>query len=134
LKKECSVHEDIPAEANRLSRDVIGAALAVHRQLGPGFLESIYSQALRIELEARGVPFESEKAIAVVYRGMPIRGQRVDLVVSGQVVVEVKAVTAIDPVHVAQVVSYLKTTRLRVGLLVNFHERLLKDGIRRIVL
>ena len=80
------------------------------------------------------MPFESEKAIDVLYRGMPIRGQRIDLIVGELVVVEVKAVASIEPVHVAQLMSYLKTTGLRVGLLVNFHERLLKDGIRRIVL
>jgi len=106
----------------------------VHRQLGPGFLESIYSKALCIELDARGLPFEREKPIEVVYRGVPIRGQRIDLIIGGQVVVEVKAVAAIEPIHVAQVVSYLRTTGLRIGLLINFHERLLKDGIRRVVL
>ena len=121
-------------DVNCLAAATIGAALAVHRQVGPGFLESIYSQALRIELEARGLPFESEKAIDVLYRGMPIRGQRIDLIVGELVVVEVKAVAAIEPVHVAQLISYLKTTGLRVGLLVNFHERLLKNGIRRIAL
>ena len=108
--------------------------MAVHRELGPGFLESIYAQALRIELEARRLRFEWEKPIDVLYRNVRIRGQRVDLVVEGRVVVEVKAVGAIEPVLVAQVVSYLKTAGLRLGLLINFHERLLKDGIRRVVL
>ena len=125
--------ESVPDELNRVTERVIGAAMAVHRELGPGFLESIYAQALRIELEARGLRFEWEKPIDVLYRDTRIHGQRVDLVVEGRVLVEIKAVSAIEPVHVAQVVSYLKTTRLRVGLLINFHERLLKDGIRRIV-
>jgi GxxExxY protein len=128
------VPESVPDELNRVSERIIGAAIAVHRELGPGFLESIYEQAMRLELEARGLRFECEKAIAVLYRGTPIPGQRIDLLVGGCVIVEVKAVSAIEPVHVAQVVSYLKTTGLRLGLLINFHERLLKDGIRRIVL
>jgi GxxExxY protein len=131
--KEGSVHEPVPEDMNTVAVATIGAALAVHRQLGPGFLESIYSTALCIELSARGLPFEKEKAIEVLYRGVSIRGQRVDLVVAEQVLVEVKAVSAIEPIHVAQVVSYLRTTGLRIGLLINFHERLLKDGIRRIV-
>ena len=128
------MHEPVPDDINVVAIATIGAALAVHRQLGPGFLESIYSKALCIELDARGLPFEREKPIQVVYRGVPIRGQRIDLIIGGQVVVEVKAVAAIEPIHVAQVVSYLRTTGLRIGLLINFHERLLKDGIRRVVL
>ena len=128
------MHEPVPDDINVFAVATIGAALAVHRQLGPGFLESIYSKALCIELDARGLPFEREKPIEVVYRGVPIRGQRIDLIIGGQVVVEVKAVAAIEPIHVAQVVSYLRTTGLRIGLLINFHERLLKDGIRRVVL
>jgi GxxExxY protein len=128
------MHEAIPDDVNVVAVATIGAALAVHRQLGPGFLESIYSKALCIELAARGLPFEKEQSIEVIYRGVPIRGQRIDLIVGGQVVVEVKAVSAIEPIHVAQLVSYLRTTELRLGLLINFHERLLKDGIRRIVL
>ena len=127
------MHEPVPDDINVVAIATIGAALAVHRRLGPGFLESIYSKALCIELDARGLPFEREKPIEVVYRGVPIRGQRIDLIIGGRVVVEVKAVAAIEPIHVAQVVSYLRTTGLRIGLLINFHERLLKDGIRRVV-
>lgn len=127
------MYEEIPDETNAVSKSVIGAALAVHEELGPGFLETIYSQALCIELAARGLPFEREAPIAVLYRGNPIGGQRVDLIVSRCIVVEVKAVAAIEPIHVAQVISYLKTTGLRLALLLNFHERLLRDGIRRVV-
>ncbi len=128
------LREPVPVELNRITERIIGAALAVHCELGPGFLESIYAQALRIELTATGLAFEWEKPVDVLYRGARIRGQRVDLVVESQIVVEVKAVSAIEPIHVAQVVSYLKTTGLRIALLINFHERLLKDGIRRVVL
>jgi GxxExxY protein len=127
------VYQPVPAEADRVANATIGAALAVHRELGPGFLESIYAHALRLELEARGLRFESEKPVGVPYRGAVIPGQRIDLLVQGCVIVEVKAVGAIEPVHVAQVISYLKTTGLRLGLLLNFHERLLRDGIRRVV-
>ena len=123
----------IPGETEEIVRGVIGCALAVHKELGPGFVERIYREAMRLELEARGLHFETEKPIAVLYRGCPIGGQRVDLVVGEAVVVELKAVAAIEPVHVAQVLSYLKTLSLRVGLVINFHEMLLRNGIRRIV-
>lgn len=123
----------IPLETEAIARAVIGCALAVHKELGPGFIERVYREAMRLELEARKLPFEAERPIVVLYRGCPIGGQRVDLVVGGAVVVELKAVGAIEPVHVAQVLSYLKTLSLRVGLVINFHEMLLRDGIRRIV-
>jgi GxxExxY protein len=128
------MHPDVPPELTRLSEQVIGAAIAVHRELGPGFLESIYDKALRLELDARGIPFECEVPVAVMYRGVAIPGQRVDFVVDGRLIVEIKAVVAVEPIHVAQVLSYLKTTKLRLGLLVNFHERLLAHGVRRVVL
>jgi len=128
-----TVREAVSAETDILVRRVIGCALAVHRELGPGFLESIYRKAMCIELEAREIPFEVEKPILVAYRGRVIPGQRVDLLVGGEVVVELKAVSAIEPGHVAQVLSYLKTTGLRLGLVINFRETLLKHGIRRIV-
>ena len=128
------MYEPVPEDVNELAHAVLGGASAVHRELGPGFLESIYSRALRLELNAVGIPFECEKSVAVVYRGVPIPGQRIDFLVGGKLIVEVKAVAAIEPIHVAQLLSYLKTTKLRLGLLINFHERLLAHGIRRIVL
>ncbi len=124
----------LPRRVEQVLHETIGCAIAVHRELGPGYLERIYRQAMLIELDARGIPFEAEKAILVSYRGYQIPGQRVDLVVAGVVLVELKAVTAIEPAHIAQVLSYLKTTGLRAGLLINFHERLLRDGLRRLVL
>jgi GxxExxY protein len=124
----------ISGELTDLTERVIGSAIAVHRELGPGFLESIYSRALRLELEACGIAFEFEKPVVVMYRGVAIPGQRVDFVVDGRLIVEVKAVAAIEPIHVAQVLSYLKTTHLRLGLLFNFRERLLAHGIRRVAL
>ena len=123
----------IPQATEALVRNVLGCALAVHKELGPGFVERIYREAMYLELEAQKLPFEAEKPISVAYRGCAISGQRVDLIVGGEAVVELKAVVAIEPIHVAQVLSYLKTLSLRVGLLINFHEVLLKDGIRRVV-
>ena len=127
-------HSSIPPTTEHLVKRIIGCAVAVHRELGPGFLEKIYQKALCLELEAEGIPFECEKPLTVVYRGTGISGQRVDLLVGGLVIVEAKAVTAVEPVHVAQVLSYLKTIKLRVGLLFNFRETLLRNGIRRVVL
>lgn len=139
-------HEDVPLKSpgvkipSPLSREAeaamsktIGAAIAVHRVLGPGFLESIYRRAMHIELEARNIAYEKERSICVLYRGVEIPGQRVDLIVEGLIVVELKAVSRLDESHRAQLLSYLKTTGLRGGLLINFHAPLLRDGLRRLV-
>ena len=125
--------EPIPAHVELVAKQVIGAAIEVHRALGPGFLERIYQEALCLELHARGLPFEREKAIAVHYRGIAIPGQRLDLIVDTCVIVELKASSKLDVVHDAKVISYLRTTGLRLGLLLNFNCRAMKDGIRRIV-
>lgn len=124
----------LTADEERVMREVIGAAMAVHRALGPGFLESIYQKAMRIELAARGLKFEAERVVHVAYRGVPIPGQRIDLIVEEQVVVELKAVARFDRIHIGQVISYLKTTGLRGGLLINFRVPLLVRGLKRIVL
>ena len=124
----------LPENVERVAEAVIGAAIAVHRELGPGFLERIYEDALCIELTTRTIRFEREKPIGVLYRGVLIPGQRVDLVVEDLVVVELKAITKVDPIHEAIVLSYLKTMKLRLGLLINFHARLLKEGLQRIAL
>jgi GxxExxY protein len=113
---------------------VIGCAIAVHRALGPGFLESIYQKAMVVELDSRGLSFECERRVPVSYRGVDIPGQRIDLIVESLVVVELKSVVRFDDVHTAQVISYLKTTKLRAGLLINFRVPVLHKGIRRIVL
>ena len=131
-----AVRPDSPmsAEAEWVMRRTIGCAIAVHRVLGPGFLESIYRKAMCIELEDRKLAYERERAIRVNYRGVDIPGQRVDLIIEGLIVVELKSVIRLDEVHRAQVISYLRTTGLKGGLLVNFRVRLLKDGLQRIVL
>ena len=124
----------LPAETEELLTRIIGCGLEVHKRLGPGFLEGIYMRALCYELECTGLPFERERSIVVAYRDIMIPGQRVDLIVGRAVVVEVKAVARLEPVHEAQVLSYLRTTRLRAGLLMNFNAALFKHGLKRMVL
>jgi len=118
-----------------LSKEIIGAAIEVHRHLGPGLLESAYEQCLAHELASRGIPFELQKPVPVVYKGIRLDcGFRLDMLVGGNVVVEVKAVEELTPVHEAQVLTYLKLTGCRLGLLLNFNERRMADGIQRVVL
>ena len=114
-------------------RRTIGALLAVHRELGSGMNESIYAAAVRIELAERGIPFKHEVTVPVYYRGHLLGHHRIDLHVDERVVVEIKSVEALHPTHVAQVVSYLRLTGARIGLLVNFNVPVLKAGLRRIV-
>ena len=124
----------LTARAEQAMSDTIGCAIRVHRELGPGFLESIYRKAMCLELEAAGLSYESERPVCVKYRDAHISGQRVDLIVESAIVVELKSVTRLDDVHVAQVMSYLKTTGLRGGLLINFRVPVLRRGLRRVVL
>ena len=126
-------YEPIPAEDEDLAHKVIGAAFEVHRLLGPGFLESIYERALCHELTLRGVPFQRQVELKVRYKDLDIPGQRLDLVVGGRVITDLKTVETLAPIHQAQVISYLKTTGLRLGLLINFKVLVLKDGIKRVV-
>jgi GxxExxY protein len=125
--------EPIDEGDEALAHRVIGAAIEVHRHLGPGFIESIYKKAMIHELSALGLMVEKEKEIMVPYKGIDIPGQRLDLLVCGRIIVELKAVQSLLPIHEAQLISYLKATRLRLGLLINFHVPILKEGIRRIV-
>jgi GxxExxY protein len=121
-------------EEERIIHQVIGAALSVHRALGPGFFESVDRNAICIELEKRNLRYERERPIKVMYDGQPISGQRFDLIVGGLIIVELKAVSGSEDIHRAQLISYLRATGLRGGLLINFRVRVLKDGLRRIVL
>ncbi|HYS25005.1 MAG TPA: GxxExxY protein [Vicinamibacterales bacterium] len=113
---------------------MIGAAIEVHRHLGAGFLERIYQEAMCLELTQRKVAFEREKSVQVNYKGVNIPGQRIDLIVGGCIIVELKAVATLHEVHEAKVISYLKTTGLRLGYLLNFHHSTMKEGIKRMVL
>ena len=123
----------IPPLDEQLAKTIIGAAIEVHRELGPGFLEGIYRRALAYELSLQGVAIEQEKEIVVPYKDIRIPGQRLDLLVSGRIVVELKCVEEFAPIHQAQIISYLKATGLRLGLLLNFKTQLLKDGVKRVV-
>lgn len=116
-----------------MAHSVIGAAIEVHRVLGPGFLEQHYEEALCVELELRGIPYERQVALALEYKGRPIGQGRMDVLICGQLVVELKAVDQLVPIHSAQLIAYLKMTKLHLGLLLNFNVVVLKDGIKRIV-
>jgi GxxExxY protein len=122
------------ARANELSGLVIGAAIEVHRHLGPGLLESAYEACLAHELSQRNIPFERQAALHVNYKGIPIDcGYRLDLLVAGLVIVELKAVDEIRPIHEAQILSYLRLKSLWLGLLLNFNVVTLKNGIHRFI-
>ena len=116
-----------------LAHAVLGAALEVHRVLGPGFLEEVYEEALCVELWLREIPFEPQKRVKVDYKGELVGEGRIDLLVGDQLVVELKAVKAFAPIDRAKVISYLRATRRHLALLINFHVPVLKDGIQRIV-
>ncbi len=117
-----------------LARVVVDAALEVHRELGPGFTENVYEEALAVELGLRGVAFERQSAVSVSYKEHVVGEGRMDMLVGGRLIVELKAVEKLLPVHKAQVISYLKARSSTLALLINFNERLLRDGIQRVVL
>lgn len=122
------------SENNKLTEAIIGAAIEVHRRLGPGLLESAYRRCLAHELVKRGFEVVEEKPIPVIYDGVHLEcGFRADVLVNGCVVVELKAKSAIHPVDKAQTLSHLRLMKLQVGLLINFHEVRLVDGLHRIV-
>ena len=121
-------------EVNDLSHAFIGAAIKVHRKLGPGFLEAIYENALCVELGLQKIPFANQVEIHIDYKGIEVGIGRIDLLIGKLIVVELKTVEQLHPIHTAQVISYLKATNARLGLLVNFNVPILKDGIKRIVL
>ena len=124
----------LPVDTEAIIERVISCGLEVHRQLGPGFLESIDQKALGLELHAQGLSFAREVGIQVRYKQWSLPGQRVDLIVERRVIVEVKAVERLTRLHRAQVLSYLKTSGLRVALVMNFKCQLFKDGLRRVIL
>ena len=117
-----------------LVHQTIGCCITVHRELGPGLIEQAYGRAVGYELAANGIPFEREKGFPISYRGEYLYMHRLDLLVAGKIVLELKAVERLHPVHHAQLLSMLRTLKLRVGLLINFNVPVLPEGIRRIVL
>jgi GxxExxY protein len=121
-------------QLDRISEQIIGAAIDVHRALGPGLLESAYEACLAFELVSRGLKIEQQRALPVTYRDVKLDcGYRLDLIVEKSVAIELKAVDQLLPIHKAQLLSYLKLSGLKVGLLINFHTKLLKDGVVRLV-
>ena len=120
---------------NELTDAIIGAAMEVHRTLGPGLLESTYEMCLCRELAIRGIPFERQVPIAVEYKGVKLDcGYRADIVINSSILVEIKAIDSLLPIHDAQLLSYLKLGGWKIGLLINFNVELLKHGLRRRVL
>jgi GxxExxY protein len=135
MNTETLHHGDTKTQSNALTEAVIGAAIEVHRALGPGLLESAYETCLCHELGLRHIHFQRQLELPVVYKGMPLdAGYRLDIVVERQLILELKAVDRLMPVHEAQLLTYLKLANLHVGLLLNFNVPALKDGIRRICL
>lgn len=127
--------ESTEAVLNRITEQTIGAAIEVHKALGPGLLESAYEQCLCHELALRGIRFERQRPLPVEYKGVKLDcGYRLDLLVADAVVVEIKAVSEIEPIHEAQLLTYLRLGGWKLGLLINFNVSVLKDGIRRRIL
>ena len=122
-------------ELDRGTEAIIGASIDVHRELGPGLLESTYEACLAYELVQRGLKVERQKPLPVVYKGLKLDvGYRVDLLVEDRVIVELKAVDRLEPIHEAQLLSYLRLSGCKVGLLINFNVRVLRDGLKRLIL
>jgi GxxExxY protein len=120
--------------ADELTEKIIGAAIEVHRELGPGLLETIYEESLCYEFDLRGIKYKRQVPTDIIYKGKIIRGQTTDLIVGDEVVVETKSVSKLPEVALAQLLSYLKATKLKRGLIINFGEKRLVDGIKRVVL
>ncbi len=119
---------------NELSKIIVNACFQIHKELGPGLFESVYEECLYFELIQQGLHVERQKELPVVYKGIKMEvGFRTDLIVEHKVIVEIKSVELIAPVHQKQVLTYLRLTGSKLGLLVNFNEALIKDGIQRIV-
>jgi GxxExxY protein len=127
---------DVPRDGvhSELTDRIIGCAIEVHRHLGPGLLESVYEAALCHELELAGLSLTRQVGVPLFYKGQLLSEHRPDLIVDRQVIVEIKCVTRIEPVHIAQILTYLRITELKVGLLLNFQSAVLKDGIKRVAL
>ncbi len=119
---------------NKITERIIGCAIEVHRYLGPGLLESIYENALCYEFDSNNIQYEKQVAIPIFYKGYKLGDYRLDILVEDEVIIEIKAVDRTDPVFKAQLLSYLKVTGKKIGLLINFNVPVLKNGIKRIIL
>ena len=120
-------------ELDRCAHAVIGAAIEVHRHLGPGFLETVYEQAMMVELAIRGLTVRRQVPIVLAYKGHALPSAQLDLLVEDELVVELKAVERLSPIHTAQILSYLKAGAFQLGLLINFNVPTLRQGIRRVI-
>ena len=131
---ECFVDEEMEPdpELNRITNGIIGAAIEVHRELGPGQLESAYEEAMAYEMGLRGIRFERQLEIELLYKGHPVGKGRLDFLVEGQVVLDLKSVQQLAPIHTSQMVSYLSMTGYPLGLIINFNVPALRHGIKRI--
>jgi GxxExxY protein len=126
--------EDAEGLHNAISQRVIGAAIEVHRSLGPGLLESVYAACLAREFQLLEIEFDQERPIPVAYKGIKVdNGYRVDFVIERQVILELKAAERLHPIHLAQLLTYLRLTDTRLGLLINFNVPVLREGVRRVV-
>ena len=126
------IPSDMPE--NAITERIIKCAIEVHKQLGPGLLESIYEDAMTVEFELEGLRYSQQVKLPVIYKGRELGELKLDLLVEDMIAVEVKSVERYDPVFEAQVLTYLKLTQKRVGLLINFNSRLVKDGLKRFIL
>ncbi len=119
---------------NELSSKIIGACIEVHRQLGPGLLESTYEACLAYELKILGFKFRQQISLPVVYKNIKLdAGYRIDLLVENKLIIEIKSIEALAPIHTAQILTYLKLTDIKLGLLINFNSVRLVDGLKRVV-
>lgn len=130
---ELRIDNQLDEKTEIIIRNIIGAVIDVHRELGPGYLEKVYEQAIALELRHRGLAYATQVSVPVYYKGEKIHGQVLDMVVEGKVILELKSVEILLPIHEAQILSYLKSTGLPAGLLINFKERFVKNGIKRFV-
>ncbi len=122
-------------ELNPLTKDVVDCAFKVHKHFGPGLLESIYHEAFAVELKERDIPFELKKLFSLLYKNKKLKNSfKIDILIDDNIIVELKAVERLQPIHDAQILSYLKLTNKKLGVLINFNTPLIKDGIKRIAL
>lgn len=126
--------QELDRRTEQLSYDIIGAAIEVHKVLGPGLLESVYEEALCIEFDERQIPYEQQKEIGIDYKDRRIGKGYIDIFVDDRIVVELKSVERFAPIHTAQVMTYLRMTNTRLGLLFNFNSHLIKNSMKRIIL
>jgi GxxExxY protein len=127
------MYREIDEKVNLLTHEIIGSAIEVHRSIGPGFLEAVYEEALCYELKLRKIHFARQYPITLKYKDIDVGDSRLDLFVENLVIVELKSVDALAPIHLAQVISYLKATHTNLGLLINFNVPTLKQGIKRVI-